>query len=459
MRDVTTVLPTALQNLKAAARFRPVDMINWGRLVKPLRDHQQNQAGFDLLGMLFHMFTRMPFDYTPGSAADTKTPPWRIPPANRIGREPSVGLFVDAPEHLSGVATTLNNWNRNAIARSLSFRVHSAGDQPVIDGAVNFSQTGTFKLAAYEGLSLRMTDVANVLHYVQESDIDVFHLSTPGPVGLIGLLAARAKKRPVVSTFHTHFPSYVGRLTGDPVLEEVAWGYMRWFYGQMDRVAAPSTAIREELIEHGIDAGKVVVVGRGVDGMKFNPAHRDESLRASWGCDRQTRVLLYVGRLSREKNLDCLVEAYIRLRQQHRDIRLVLTGEGPHEQELKTTLQDSSVIFTGIKRGEELARHYASADVFVFPSETDTLGNVVLEAQASGLPVVVSSVGGPRDCVLDGISGIVLPQMNSESLAVTLDDMINRKAAMTAMKSAARRHSRRFTHEGAFDAFWNMHHL
>lgn len=457
MRDAATSWPTTLQNLKAASRFRPVDMINWSRLVKPLRTQSNEAPDFDLLAMLFHMFTRMPFDYVPHAPSGERPESWIVPPSRRLAGEPSVGLFVDAPEHLSGVATTLNNWNRQAMSHGLSMRVHSAGDRPVIEGAATFGQTGTFRLAAYEGLSLRMTSVSDVLDYVFQSDIDVFHLSTPGPVGLIGLLAARSRKRPVVSTFHTHFPAYVARLTGDPRLEEIAWSFMAWFYGQMDRIAAPSTSVRDELIQHGIRPEKIRVVGRGVDTQTFSPTHRHDAQRTEWNASPETNVLLYVGRLSKEKNLDCLADAFIELCRTRRDAVLVLVGEGPHAEPLRVKLAGLPVIFAGTRRGADLARHYASADVFVFPSETDTLGNVVLEAQASGLPVVVSSQGGPRDCMVDGGTGLIVPDMKPDTLAAALLQVISCPEKRHSMRCAARQLSLRFTHEAAFRAFWDLH--
>ncbi len=452
MNEYATVIPTAINNLKSAARFRPADMIDWARLVKPLRQNGGMES-FDLYQLAFHMFTRLPFDYRPTRAgAGLPLSPW----APEGTAEPSVGLFADSPEHLSGVARTLQNWNRIAAGRDLPFRVHSAGDQPVIPDAACFPRVGTFRLHAYDGLSIHIPQIGDVLNYARRSRFDVIHISTPGPMGLIGLLAARERNLRTVSTFHTHFPSYVARLTGDRTLEDVCWAFMRWFYNQMDRVAAPTTSIREELMEHGIEADKIAVVGRGVDRDTFSPRYRDESLRLSWGKAGVTN-LLYVGRLSKEKNLACLAESFRELAARRSDVRLVFVGDGPYQQELMRTLAGLPVVFAGVQSGEDLSRHYASGDLFLFPSETDTLGNVVLEAQASGLPVIVSSGGGPKDCVQDGVSGLVLPVMSPHTLAHAVESILADPARCTRMGIAARRHTRRFTHDAAFDAFWQLH--
>lgn len=457
MPDYANVIPTTMNNLKAATRFRPVDFLNWIKLVKPLRDLSGGpRMEFDLYSLGFHMFTRLPFDFTPANPHAVGRPPaWVSRPAHR---DLKVGLFADSPDHLSGVATTLGHWNRTARARGLEFRVHSSGDRPVIDGGALFPRMGSFRLHAYDGLVLHMPQVGDVLDYIRDSRPDVLHLSTPGPMGLIALLAARTLGIPLVSTFHTHFPSYVERLTGDRELTEVAWSFMRWFYGQMDVVASPTRSIREELIAHGLPADRIEVAGRGVDRDRFSPRRRDEALRLEWG-PREPVRLIYVGRLSKEKNLDCLADAYRLALASQPELQLVLVGDGPYREDLTARLADTPAVFAGVRGGEDLARHHASGDLFVFPSETDTLGNVVLEAQASGLPVIVSSGGGPKDCVQDGVTGFVLPRMTPEALAASLLTLAASRETLARMGAAARRHTLRFTHDAAFDAFWRLHTL
>jgi glycosyltransferase involved in cell wall biosynthesis len=167
--------------------------------------------------------------------------------------------------------------------------------------------------------------------------------------------------------------------------------------------------------------------------------------------------LLYVGRLSREKNLDVLLQAFLRLTTRRPDLSLVFVGDGPHRATLEKMASGAPVRFTGSCTGADLTRAYASSDLFVFPSVTDTFGRVVLEAQASGLPVIVSDEGGPKDAMIDGQTGVVVPGINAEHLARAIDTTTNDPARMVRLAHAARRHASGLSLEASFDAFWNLH--
>jgi glycosyltransferase involved in cell wall biosynthesis len=165
---------------------------------------------------------------------------------------------------------------------------------------LRFAPVGSLKLGVYDGLQLHVPSVTDVVAAARKRGCDAVHISTPGPMGLLGLVVARELGVPAYGTFHTDFPAYATQLTGDYRLEAAAWRYMRWFYGQLDRIAAPSESTREKLVWNGIDADKIAVVGRGIRTEKFSPAHRNFGLRALWGDARQD-WMLYVGRISREK--------------------------------------------------------------------------------------------------------------------------------------------------------------
>jgi glycosyltransferase involved in cell wall biosynthesis len=231
---------------------------------------------------------------------------------------------------------------------------------------------------------------------------------------------------------------------------------MRWFYQQMDCIAAPTRSIRDELIAQGLPADRIKIVGRGIDHQRFSPDKQDTALRKSWNAENKT-VLLYVGRLSEEKKLACLADAFIRAHAANADLRLVLVGDGPFRQRLQDRLAGLPVHFAGVQRGEDLAKHYASSDLFVFPSETDTLGNVVLEAQASGLPALVSSQGGPKDCIQDGATGLIIPSMTPDHLAETILEITGQPDRLRAMGKLSREFSLRWTHQRSFESFWSLH--
>jgi glycosyltransferase involved in cell wall biosynthesis len=168
-------------------------------------------------------------------------------------------------------------------------------------------------------------------------------------------------------------------------------------------------------------------------------------------------MLLYVGRVSAEKNLSCLTDAFRRLCRRRRDIGLVVVGDGPYRARMERELKGLPAVFTGVQQGEDLSRTYASCDLFLFPSETDTFGVVIIEAQASGLPVMVSARGGPRDCMQEDVTGRVVRPMTPEALCAETEGLLNDPAAWMRMGQAARRHARTMTPAASFEAFWEPH--
>jgi glycosyltransferase involved in cell wall biosynthesis len=270
-------------------------------------------------------------------------------------------------------------------------------------------------LPEYPELKLHFPPVLDVIDYFEREEFTRIHVSTPGTVGLLALSIAKLMDFPIAGTYHTDIPQYVRSLTSDEILERAAWGFMIWFYGQMDEVMVPSASTRAQLIERGLAAEKTRPLPRLVDVENFSPVRRDPGF---WDRYAGTEGLkfLYVGRVSREKNLELLAEAFREIRREKVPAQLVIIGDGPFKRDLQEMLRGLPVIFTGFLAGENLATAYASADVFVFPSTTDTFGNVVLEAQASGLPVIVSDGGGPKELMLDKSTGLVTKADSLEEL-------------------------------------------
>ena len=240
---------------------------------------------------------------------------------------------------------------------------------------------------------------------LRSDGVQVLHLTTPGPIGLAALAASRKLGLPLVGSFHTDLAAYTTMLSGRPALGSFMRHYMRWLYGHCQQVLVPSVATKTLLTASGTPAERIGVWGRGVDTDLFRPERRSAELRAQWRAGDGRPVLLYVGRVSKEKRVDRLPDlhdALVRLGVEH---RLVVVGEGPLRGEMARRCPDALCL--GTLGRDRLAEVYASADVFVFPSTTDTAGNVVLEAQASGLPVLVSGAGGPREQMLPDVTGVV----------------------------------------------------
>ena len=233
---------------------------------------------------------------------------------------------------------------------------------------------------------------------------DLVHLATPGPLAWSALRAARKLGLAVSSDFRTNFHQYSGYYHLG-VLGPVVLGILRQLHNRTDRTFVPTRALARELTAAGFQ--RLVVLGRGVDTELFRPERRSLELRASWGAADDTPVLLSVGRVAAEKNIRLALRAYRALRQRHTDARLVVVGDGPLREEL--ALEHPDVRFLGVRQGEALAACYASADLFLFPSLTETFGNVTLEALASGLPVVAFDSAAAAEHVQPGASGLLVP--------------------------------------------------
>jgi len=224
---------------------------------------------------------------------------------------------------------------------------------------------------------------------------------------LAALAIARILKLPIYGTYHTALPQYAQILTGDTSIEELMWKYVIWYYDQMDIIFAPSQSTADELIQKGIAAEKIRLYPRGIDIEVFHPAKRNGIMGDKYGMDNAIK-LLYVGRISKEKNLAVLEAAFRKLVERESGrVSLVVVGDGPYLQEMQAGMAGLPCVFTGYLSGETLASVYASCDLFIFPSTTDTFGNVVLEALASGVPAVVTGSGGPKYLVRGGITGFV----------------------------------------------------
>ncbi len=233
---------------------------------------------------------------------------------------------------------------------------------------------------------------------------DLVHITTPGPLGWAALRAARSLGLHTAADFRTNFHAY-SRHYGPGWLEPLVLGYLRRLHQLADCSFVPTPAMACALAASGFE--RLEVVGRGVDARQFSPRWRSDALRRSWDVDDGSPVLLHVGRLAPEKNVELALQAYAWLSGVRPDLRMVVVGDGPCRQRLARA--HPRVRFVGAKRGEELARHYASADLFLFPSLTDTFGNVTLEALASGLVVVAFDTAAAALHIRSGISGCLAP--------------------------------------------------
>ncbi|KON80500.1 glycosyltransferase family 1 protein [Azoarcus sp. PA01] len=259
-------------------------------------------------------------------------------------------------------------------------------------------------LPRYPGLQLGLPAPLRLLRHWRQTRPDVVHVVTEGPLGWSALFAARQLGIPVTSDYRTHFQKYSGYYRLGHLAHAID-ATLRSFHNRTDLTFVATAALADELRSCGYR--HLACVGRGVDTELFSPRRRSAALRASWGLGPGQLAVLHVGRLAPEKNPAVVLEAFRALREAHPGARLVWVGEGPLRRQLERDAADQ--VFAGVQRGVALAEHFASADLFLFPSVTETFGNVTLEAMASGLPIVAYDLGAAREHLVDGVCARVLP--------------------------------------------------
>jgi len=301
------------------------------------------------------------------------------------------------------------------LVRPRQFRADEAAD----DEGYAEVLTGGMPIPRYPNLKMGFPARNLLLRQWTLRRPDIVHIVTEGPLGWSALQAAQKLKIPLTSDFRTNFHAYSLHY-GIGWLKKPIVAYLRKFHNRTMLTMVPTDQMRLELARLGFR--NLRVLARGVDTRLFSPARRSESLRAEWGAARDTPVVLHVGRLAAEKNLDALVAAFQRIRQVRTQARLVLVGGGPEEQGLRRRMPDA--VFSGMQRGEALATHYASADLFLFPSCTETFGNVTLEAMASGLPLVAYNYAAAAEHVRHGTHGLLAAFGQTDEFVAMASEMV-----------------------------------
>jgi len=364
--------------------------------------------------------------------------------------------FTDTLEDVNGVSTTIRKMTAAARAEGFDLTVATSRGEvaPSNIPIKNFPPVGEFELPEYELQKLSFPPVLEVVDYVQREGFTEVIISTPGPIGLCALLAAKILGLKTSGIYHTDFPQYVRILTDDSWMETLTWNFMQWFYEQMDIVYVNSGDYRQSLEARGIKADRIHILPRGLDTELFSPSRRDESFWQKRGLRDGEIGLLYAGRVSKEKKLDLFASVVRKLKAEGLPVRGLVIGHGPYSAEFEKSFPEA--IFTGYLSGEDLARAYASADVFVFPSTTDTFGNVILEAQAAGLPCVVSDQGGPRELVTDGVDGFVTRGGDLAELCGAVRQLCVDGNLRSAMGAAARKRVEDRSWPLAARRFWEI---
>jgi glycosyltransferase involved in cell wall biosynthesis len=360
-------------------------------------------------------------------------------PAVTLEKDQKIALFTDTLHEINGVAITIKRLIAAAKKKGIELVVITSSKEETSfkNSIMTFKSIGDFALPEYPELKLHFPPLLDVIDYFEREGFTRIHASTPGTMGLVSLFISKLMDIPISGTYHTDIPQYVRSLTNDVFLENIAWNYMIWFYNLMEEVMVPSSSTRKQLIDKGLVAEKTRPLPRWVDTEMFSPVKNNPCFYEKYRLNGGIKFI-YVGRVSKEKNLGLLSYAFREITDSGSDGNLIIVGDGPYRNEMEQELKGYPAVFTGFLSGEELSTAYASADVFVFPSTTDTFGNVVLEAQASGLPVIVSDEGGPKELMKDGITGIVAMSNNKNALINAMMFFINDKNKIIQMGMNAR---------------------
>jgi glycosyltransferase involved in cell wall biosynthesis len=343
------------------------------------------------------------------------------------------------PPELNGVSLTVER-----TVRFLRSRGHLVElirprqpDEAALDAGDELRTAGCV-IPMYPDLRFGFARSATLARRFAQSRPDLVHLATPGPLAWAALTAARGAGIVTTSDFRTNFHQY-SRHYGLGFLAGAVLGLLRRFHNLTDLTFVPTQAARRELAAAGFQ--RLSVVGRGVDTQRFSPAARRPALRASWKARPDTPVFLSVGRVAAEKNVELALRAFEQARQQRPDLRMVVVGDGPARARLTAAHPD--VRFVGAQRGADLAAHYASADVFLFPSLSDTFGNVVMEALASALPVVAFDCAAAGEHVVDGHAGRLAAPGDEAAFIAAASSLAVDPSALEPMRAAAVEAARR----------------
>lgn len=367
-------------------------------------------------------------------------------------------LFTDTLGDVNGVSRFIRNIGDEALARGRDLHIITSTrfDIPERANIHNVRPIAAMRMPKYEQLELVLPPLLPLLRLADRMQPTAIHISTPGPVGMIGVLAARMLRVPVLGVYHTDFPAYIDRLFQDQGFTWACGRYMSAVYTRFARVFTRSADYAESLERLGVERARIVRLRPGIDTTAFNTAHRDEGIWERLGSRARVRIL-YVGRVSVEKNLPMLAKVWSRIHASIPDAELVIVGDGPYRAEMERELAGKHARFLGFRHGQELSAIYATSDIFAFPSTTDTLGQVVMEAQSSGMPVLVTDEGGPKEVVRDGITGHVLPAADIDAWGRALATLVRDDARRRDMGEAAHESMREYSIGRSFEHFWEVH--
>ena len=350
-----------------------------------------------------------------------------------------IALFSGAYNHIAdGVTLTLNRLVKHLVNSGSDVRIFAPTiKRPAISHVGPLIPTPSIPMPGRPEYRISTGLSRRIRSEIKRFKPDIVHIATPDRVVYKALKLAKKLNIPVVSSYHTHFASYL-KYYKMQRLENWMWDYLRWFYSECEQIYVPSESMAEVLREQGITKN-LHLWERGVFVDLFTPGRRSDEWRRQNGIGKEEVVISFISRLVWEKGLDIYAKVIESLKEKGIPHRSVIVGDGPAREELEERLTDT--LFLGYQRGDDLANAYASSDIFLFPSETETFGNVTLEAMASGLPAVCADATGSRSLIRDGITGYLATPRNYQSFLhyverLALDPTLRQTMGRLARKRA-----------------------
>ncbi|MEM7755298.1 MAG: glycosyltransferase, partial [Planctomycetota bacterium] len=460
MADFVQDLSAALSQAMAPSAIKSLKKRDPTRLTEHLMSYALlHVAQMPYLFSLFHQNKERNFldqfeheTSSPGSGVSVLERPMRV------------SLFTDTIADVNGVCRFIQNVAEMAhdTGRDLEVITSTKLTPPDLPNIHNFDPVFAAKLPKYESLDLNLPPIMKILRHVDQHQPDVIHISTPGPVGCVGFLAAKMLRIPVLGVYHTDFPAYIDRLFDDTAMTKVCEKFMRAFYKPFSAIFTRSDDYVESLVNLGLPREGMVSLMPGFDAKLFHTQYRDESIWEKLGVPADSVKVLYVGRVSVEKNMPLMTKIWKQVRKKLKEqggpaAELVIVGDGPYGPEMSRELKGKDASFLGFRHGQELSTIYASCDMFAFTSTTDTLGQVVMESQGSGLPVVVTDQGGPKEVVEHSRTGYVLPADDIDAWVDHLVALITDHERRKRMGAAAHESMQKYSLVHSFEHFWEVH--
>lgn len=344
-----------------------------------------------------------------------------------------VAYFTDTFFEINGVAITTTKLLNVSKKYEIDIEFIISSQRDVNSQKVkNFKPIFSMPLPEYPDITINVPNFLELLDYMERQNFTTIYCATPGVLGIYGLLISKILNLPFVAAYHTDFSTYAEKYTGEPFMRLIADIYMKIFYSSANKVLVPSREYREKLKTFGINQERLEIFRRGVNLEKFNPQYRDKTF---WKIYDPTyngeKVVLYVGRVAKEKDIDVLIE--VAKLCDRKDVKFFIVGDGPYRQQIEANLP-KNVILTGFLRDETLSKAYASADIFLFPSTTETFGNVVLEALASGLVCLVPDKGASKEFIVEDVNGYIIQSNNPIDYKMKIDILLNSPDTLGKMK-------------------------